>query len=344
MTRSFSMTRLLSLAMVTATASVLLLASGRSQADGPYELNIGTLAPKGTPWMTLLERFEKEIEAESKGRINVIIRPPGMMGEVEMVREVRTGERLQAAGISTGALAEGGNIPQLGLVELPFLFKTDKEADYVLDTMFDTYAGVLARRGFVLGIWSENGWRSFATKGSAILAPEDIKKFKMRSQESPVHMQMYSTFGVVAVQKPMTEVLTSLQSNVIDGLDNTALFIQSAGLGDALDHFTVTRHIYQPAAIVFSKRWFDTLPPDLQTLVKSKKTLGPGGRVLIREEEKGMLENFEVFGVEVHTLTDAQREQFAAVARKMHDPYAASVEGGAELLSTIRKHIAAAPK
>jgi TRAP-type C4-dicarboxylate transport system substrate-binding protein len=336
--------RPLALAAAMLVGVALLLAHDLSRADGPYELNIGTLAPKGTPWMAMLEQFEKEIEAESKGRINVILRPPGMMGEVEMVREVRTGERLQAAGISTGALAEGGNIPQLALVELPFLFKTDKEADHVLDTLFDTYSGILAKRGFVLGIWSENGWRSFATKGSAILTPQDLPKFKMRSQESPVHMQMYAAYGVVAVQKPMTEVLTSLQSNVIDGLDNTALFIQSAGLADALDHFTVTRHIYQPAAIVFSKRWFDTLPPDLQTLVKSKKALGPGGRTAIRAEEQAMMENFELFGVEVHTLTDAQREQFAVVARKMHDPYAASVEGGADLLGKIRQTITTAPK
>lgn len=329
-------------ALALAASAVL---ASPSRADGPFELNIGTLAPKGTPWMDLLERFEKEVEAESGGRINVIIRPPGVMGEVEMVREARSGERLQAAAISTGALAEGGNIPQLQLVELPFLFKTNAEADYVLDNvLFDVYQGILTRRGFVLATWSENGWRSFATKGSPILVPEDLKKFKMRAQESPVHMQMYAAYGVVAVQKPMTEVLTSLQSNVIDGLDNTALFIQSAGLGDALDHFTVTRHIYQPAAVVIGKRFYDTLPPDLQQLVASKKNLGPAGRAAIRSEDDAMVENFEVFGVQVHRLTDPQREAFAVIGRKMHDSFAATIEGGPELLAKIRAGIAKAPK
>lgn len=316
-----------------------------SRAEGPFELNIGTLAPKGTPWMDLLERLEKEVEAESGGRINVIIRPPGVMGEVEMVREARSGERLQAAAISTGALAEGGNVPQLQLVELPFLFRTNAEVDYVLDNVvFDTYAGLLAKRGFVLASWSENGWRSFATKGTPVLAPADLKTFKMRAQESPVHVQMYASYGVVAVQKPMTEVLTALQSGVIDGLDNTALFIQSAGLGDALDHFTVTRHIYQPAAIVIGKRFYDTLPPDLQQILSSKRGLGPAGRAAIRAEDDAMVQNFEVFGVEVHTLTDAQREAFAVVGRKMHDSFAATIEGGPDLLAKIRAGIAKAPK
>ncbi|MEZ4234846.1 MAG: TRAP transporter substrate-binding protein [Myxococcota bacterium] len=301
--------------------------------------------PRARPGWTSSSGSRRRSRPKSGGRINVILRPPGMMGEVEMVREVRKGERLQACGVSAGALAEGGNVPQMSLVELPFLFKTDAEADYVLDNvLFDPYAELLAKRGFVFAIWSENGWRSFATKGQPILTPADLPKFKMRAQESALHLQMYQLFGVAAVQKPMTEVLTSLQSNVIDGLDNTALFIQSAGLADALDHFTVTRHMYQPAVIVFGKRWFDTLPPDLQKLLLSKKSLGPGGRAAIRTMDDAMVGNFDGMGVEVHRLTDAQREAFAVIARKMHDSYAAGIEGGPDLLAKIRAGIAKAPK
>jgi len=330
-----------------AVAGALLAASllpSLALAQATYELNIGSLAPKGTPWMNLLEQFEKEVEKESKDRINVIIRPAGVMGEVEMVRETRKGERLQACAVTTGALAEGGNIPQLSLVELPFLFRDAAQADYVLDNvLFDVYGSVLNRRGFVLAIWSENGWRSFGTKGDAIKTPADLKNFKMRSQESDVHMAMYKAFGGQAVQKPMTEVLTALQSGVIDGLDNTALYIQAGGLAEPLDHFTLTRHIYQPAAIVFSKRFFDGLPADLQTLLMNKRPMAVAGRSAIRSEEQEMMANFELFGVDVHNLSAAELEAFAVVARTTHDPFAASVEGGADILAKIRAGIAAAP-
>ncbi len=308
-----------------------------------FQLNVGSLAPDGTPWMDLLERFEKEVEAESGGRIAVRITPPGVMGEVEMVRETRSGSRLQGCAVTTGAIAEGGNIPQLNIVELPFLFNNNKEADYVLDNvLFDTYHGIVGRRGFKLVSWSENGWRSFATKSSPAKTPADLKKFKMRSQESDVHIEMYKTFGVQAVQKPMTEVLTALQSNVIDGLDNTSLYLQAAGLAEPLDHLVMTRHIYQPAAIVLNKRWFDSLPPDLQKLVESKKNLGPAGRVAIRSEEKAMVDNFAFFDVTVHELSAAERKAFADIAKTMHDSYAGSIEGGAAILKSVRDGIAAA--
>jgi len=330
-----SLPRTLALVGAAAAGLIVTLTSPPVAAQGQIELNIGSLAPKGTPWMDLLEQAEKMIEADSGGRINVILRPPGVMGEVEMVRETRKGERLQGSAVTTAALAEGGNMPLLSIIELPFLFDTNAEADHVLDTVvWDDYSDLLRRRGFVLGLWSENGWRSFGTKGEPIKVPADLKKFKMRSQESDVHMEMYKAFECQAIQKPMTEVLTSLQSNVIDGLDNTALYIQAGGLAEPLDYFTKSRHIYQPAAVVFSRKWFEGLPDDLKAVVAKPKSLTQSGREAIREEDAAMIESFSLFNVDVIELSDAEREAFAKVGRTIHQSYAASVEG-TELLNKI---------
>jgi len=323
--------------------SLVLGALAPAQATAAtYELNIGSLAPKGTPWMDLLEQMEREIEAGSDGQINVILRPPGVMSEVEMVRETRRGERLQGSAVTTAALAEGGNMPLMQLVELPFLFNDNAEADYVMDNvLWDAYGNLMKRKGFVLAVWSENGWRSFATKGTPIKTPADLKKFKMRSQESDVHMAMYKAFGGQAVQKPMTEVLTSLQSNVVDGLDNTALYIQAGGLAEPLDYFTMSRHIYQPAAIVYSRKFIESLPADLQKLCLSVNKLTQEGRDAIRAEEKAMMENFEIFGVEIVELNSAERGAFAEVARKIHGEFAATVDGGPTLLKQMNDGVKA---
>ena len=323
---------------LAATTGLLLWAESSQAQNAEFELNIGSLAPKGTPWMNLLGEMEKRLEEESGGRINVIVRPPGMMGEVEMVRETRRGERLQGCGVTTAAISEGGNMPELQLVELPFLFYDNGESDWVLDNvLFDHFSGTFQKRGFVLGIWSENGWRSFATKGKPIRSPDALKGFKMRSQESDVHMAMYKTFGATAIQKPMTEVLSALNSGVVDGLDNTALYIQAGGLAEPVDYFTVTKHIYQPAAIIFSKVWMDTLPPDLQKMVLGVKDMATRGRAEIREEDAAMMENFEIFDVEVVELTAAERAAFKTRAKMMHAPFAASLEGGPALLKMLNE-------
>ncbi len=334
------MKRALALAVAACTVALALATSTTGQAQGPFELNIGSLAPKGTPWWDMLETFEKNVEEGSAGKINVIIRPAGQLGEVEMVRETRRGERLQGCGVTTAAIAEGGALKELQTVELPYLFNNNDEADYILDNvLWAPMSDLLARRGFVLGIWSENGWRSFGTKRRAIRTPDDLKAFKMRSQESDVHMAMYALYGAQAVQKPMTEVLTSLQSNVVDGLDNTALYIMSGGLGDALEYYTLTRHIYQPAAVIFSKRWFDTLTPDLQKLLMDQRSLATQGRAAIRTEDEAIVELMKE-SLQVVELTPAEREAFATMARGMHRSFAEGI-GATALYETIDKALIA---
>lgn len=334
------MKRTLSLALAGLAVLAVGISSTVVEANAPIELAVGSLAPEGSPWRKLLRQVEAQVEDRSGGRINMVLRPAGFMGEVEMVQETRKGERLQACGVTTAAIAQGGNVPQMQLVELPFLFRNNAEADYVLDSLFPTMSAILDRRGFKLAIWSENGWRSFGTKSKPIRTPDDLKGLKMRSQESDVHMAMYKMYGATAVQKPMTEVLTGLNSNVLDGLDNTALFMQAGGLGEPLNHFTLSRHIYQPAAILYSKAWYDKLPADLQTVVMDVQGFSEKGRRMIRAEEGAMMDNWEFFGVEVIELSAAEREAFAKPARAMHDSFAAGIDGGPALLKEIRAKIA----
>lgn len=340
------MRRTLALSAAGLSLAVVALSPDVSAAAALYELNIGSLAPDNTPWRDMLVKVEKHVESKSAGQINVIIRPPGLMAEVEMVRETRKGERLQACGVTTAALAEGGNVPELQLIELPFLFNTVKEADHILDTvMFSDFNSLLSRRGFVLGMWSENGWRSFGTKKKPIRKPEDLVGLKMRSQESDVHMAMWAAFGATAVQKPTTEVLTALQSNVIDGLDNTALYTLAGGLADPLDYWSVSKHVYQPAAVVYSRTWFSSLPANLQPLLtEPRTTLTQVAREEIRKEDGLMLSQMPALGMEVVQLTEAERAVFATKARAMHKSFAATIEGGTAIYDKIQAGLKTAPK
>lgn len=330
------MRRFAAAAGATLAVGALTLAPRVSDAGAAVELNLGSIAPDNTPWSDMLHKIESQIEARSNGAINVIVRPAGLMAEVELAREVRTGERVQGAGLTTAALAEGGNVPLLQLVELPYLFENTSEADYLLDNvLWKPFSEALGRRGYVLGMWSENGWRSFGTRAKAIHAPADLKGLRMRSQESDLHMAMYAAFGAQAVQKPMNEVQTALQSGAIDGIDTTALYTLAAGLADPLDHFTLTRHIYQPAAIVFSKLWFDKLTPDLQALVREPRALTFEGRRAVRAEEDGVLALFPDMGLDVITLTPDEQAAFRAKGRAMHTPFVSTIEGGPELYGKI---------
>lgn len=59
------------------------------------------------------------------------------------------------------------------------------------------------------------------------------------------------------------EVLTSLQTGVVDGFDNSLLFTTATSWHSAIKHYAPTQHRYQPGAVVRNKAFLD-MPEDLR--------------------------------------------------------------------------------
>ncbi|MEC7242670.1 MAG: TRAP transporter substrate-binding protein DctP [Myxococcota bacterium] len=315
------MRKLASLAVVVGLGALAYPQGG--EAQGTHNLNFGTVAPDGTPWADQLRDVQKRIRTDSNGAINVRVFLGGSMGsEVEIVEDIASGQRLQGGGMSTAAIAEGANLPILMMPELPYLFRSVEEADAVLDeVLLEPVSAALEAKGFVLGAWAENGWRNFATTGPAT-SPEELSAYKMRSQESPVHLGMYEKLGVQAVAKPTSEVLPALNTGIIDGYDNTPLFSLAAGWIEPISHYTLSQHIYQPAAVVYSKRFLDGLPADLQRIVIGDPLMeSQRGRVGVRALESELIESIRQMGKTVTELTPEQRKAFRRATKDVRNGF-----------------------
>ncbi len=310
----------LAVALVVATAVPL----STTEAEPTHVLNVGTAAPENTPWADQIRDTERRIEQESGGAVEVRAFLGGALGsEIEMVRDIRRGERLQAGGISTGALSEGAGVPLLVLPELPFLFRNDQEADTILDeVLYEPVAQALDRKGFTMGFWAINGWRHFFTKGGPATTPEELARYKMRSQESQVHLDFWKALGVQAVPKPVTEVVSAVNTGIVDGFDNTILFALAAGWAEPMTHVTLSAHIFQPAAVVFSKRFMKSLPPDLQRVVIGDPLAqARDGRAAVRALEAELLQTLKEMGKTVVELTPEQRKVFADRTAVVHQQF-----------------------
>ena len=306
--------------MLSTTLTLFTLGFSQSVfAEETYVMNFGTVAPDGTPWAEQLKALEQRIEKESNGRIKVNLFMGGSLGsEREMIQDVKRGERIQGGGFSTGAVGSELDVPILEMVELPYLFNNTAEADQVLDTiLYDAAKEALAEKGVTFYAWTENGWRSFATKGGPATSPEELQKYKMRSQESSVHLDMYKALKVQAIAKPTSEVLPSLNTGIITGFDNTPLFSLASGWIEPVTHYTLSRHIYQPAAVMYSKKFIDSLPADLQAVVlKDPKAESQRGRKGVRALEAGLIESIAGMGIKVIDLTPEQKKAFRKTVRK----------------------------
>jgi len=293
-------------------------ALGEEPKKAEFVLKVASIAPDGTPWSEHLNVWKSKIEKDSGGRIKIKTYWGGILGDENVtVGETKRGAISLFAG-SVAALSSG--VPELSVLELPYLFRNLDEVDHVLDdVLFQDAKALLYERGFVLLFWHENGWRSMATSFGFVHSPSDLKGKKMRSQEADTHLEMYRAFGASPVPIAATEVLSSLQTGVVDGFDNTPLFAFASSWYQGVKYFTVTRHIYQPGILVMSRKSFEELPADLQGLItRDPAKEAAKGRAMVRALTPMLLENFKAAGVGLEEITEAERAAFELAAKPVH--------------------------
>jgi tripartite ATP-independent transporter DctP family solute receptor len=332
---------LLSLTLVSSVfcSLVFLVPMDRpAAAQEQHRMRIATVAPEGTPWEKQLRRLKDHIEEESGGRIRVQMFMGGSLGgEKALVRRTAQGS-IQAFGGSTAAL--GTLVRELNVIEAPYLFDSTSAADRALDgPAKEIVADSLQRRGFVFGLWAENGFRSWFTKERPIRQPSDMDGLRMRSQESEVHLATYRAFGASPQAIDVTNVLTSLQTGVVDGFDNTPLFAFATSWYQAARHLNLSQHSYQPGIVVYSKSWFDDLPSDLQqVLTDVPQEITTDGRRQVRRMDPILIRNLERYGITVHRPSASERAAFAKVGRPVQDQVARRAGSrGRALLKALRR-------
>lgn len=322
-----------------ATAAIAPFFIGKAHAfNGEFPMKVATVAPPGTPWETLLRKFKKLVEGKSEGRIDVKPLLGGAAGDEVATAEACKMGKIQCWGGSMGALESF--VPEVAGLELPFMFSSWKKAYGVLGKIRTQMHDLLWDRGFKLALYSQNGFRSIGST-YPITSLKDLKGHKMRSQPNKVHIETWRAFGAAPVSMAITEVLSSLQTGVIDGYDNTELFAFAAALYASTSHWTLTRHIYQPAAVVYSRKFWESLPAELQ------EVLNPEQDEVLKMEERGfrsiaamqpqLEQNFRDAKIVVTELDSGELAKFKAAGEKVHDKFRKETSAaGKKLLDAVK--------
>jgi TRAP-type C4-dicarboxylate transport system substrate-binding protein len=113
----------------------------------------------------------------------------------------------------------------------------------------------------------------------------------------------------VAIAVP--EVLPALQTGVVEAFDNTPLFTLAAEWQTAIKFYSVTNHIYQPGAIIYSKKFWDKISD-----ADKKILMGPGNaqavivRSNVRKLGNSLIDVLKESGITTYNLTSAEKAAF----------------------------------
>jgi TRAP-type C4-dicarboxylate transport system substrate-binding protein len=183
------------------------------------ELKIATIAPDGSHWMREMRAGAGRIGELTDGRVEVKFYPGGVMGtDGQVLRKIRIGQ-LQGGAFSAGGL--GGVYSGLNLYGIPLLFHSLDEVDYVRERLDSTLAAGLEEAGFVSFGFSEGGFANIMAN-DPIRTVEDMRRKKVWIPEGDqISFLAMEALGLSPVSLPLTDVLTGLQTGLLDVVANT---------------------------------------------------------------------------------------------------------------------------
>jgi TRAP-type C4-dicarboxylate transport system substrate-binding protein len=186
---------------------------------GAAELKVATIAPDGSQWMRSMRAGGEQIKERTAGRVVLKFYPGGVMGnDSQVLRRIRIGQ-LHGGAFTAGGLAE--RYPALNLYGVPLLFNSLEEVDFVRARLDPKLAAGLEAAGFVSFGFSEGGFANLMAN-EPIRNVDDLRRKKIWVPEGDaISFLAMESLGLSPVVLPATDVLTALQTGLLDVVANS---------------------------------------------------------------------------------------------------------------------------
>ncbi|HEY1813069.1 MAG TPA: TRAP transporter substrate-binding protein DctP [Kofleriaceae bacterium] len=202
------------ISFIALAAAALVASAHRPARADNVELRIATLAPSGSPWMEVLDKAAAEIKDKTNGRVSMKYFEGGQQGdERDFVRKIKL-HQLDGAAVTSIGLAMIDE--SIRVLELPMMFNSPEEVDYVADKMWPHFQEKFAKKGFLLQDRGEVGWIYFMSKAK-VESLNDLRgqKLWMWGDDELVGA-MFKKLGLNGVPLGVPEVDAALTSGKID--------------------------------------------------------------------------------------------------------------------------------
>lgn len=278
------------------------------------------------------EHMNELLAERSGGALGLRIFAGGTLGNAQAAITGTRGNTIDM--FVTGTSNVSGLKPELGMLDIPFLFQDSDHAYRVLDG--DVGRELLDQLDDVglkgLAFW-DNGWRQITTKDRIVATPEDLAGMKIRTTGAPVHIRAFELLGANPVPMPIGELYTALEMGTVTAQEHPLGVFMSSKFYEVQDNITLSRHAYSPLVVAMNKAKFDALTPEhQQMLLDAAVEAASFQRQLNNDALAGQVEELRAMGKTVSE--EFVQEPFIAATAPVREGFIAEF-GGAEKLDAI---------
>ncbi len=287
--------------------------------DGKITIRIAHIEAEDRSTHKALLKFKEYVENESKQRVDIQIFPNGLFGgDKESIEGVELGTiEMSLPAVSVLSSYD----PKFGLIDMPFLFKSDEAIFKALDNeLGSTYNKILDEKGFYNLGYNYNGPRCISNNARPITEPKDLEGLKIRVMESPVFIDMFKALGANPTPMSFGEIFTALQQGTVSGQENAPSLVYASKFYEVQKYYSITDHTYSVMAILMNKKFFNDLPEDIQKILTTgaETHLVKYQRELERSENADYIKKLESTGMKVNFITPENHAKFVEAVKPVY--------------------------
>ena len=288
--------------------------------SAPIRIVMGGYGPATTGFSKSLKFIGDKLEAEFGNRIAVEyiwnVMDHGHKAE-DILTLVESGE-ITLGYQSSSYLTD--RVPELGFVDLPFLFANNAQARGAMDGELGRFLAqkIEDRIGYRILGWFENGFRHISNRLRPIHLPADMTGMKIRVLPSEIQRRTFELLGAHAMRMDLTEAIAMIKAGTLDAQENPLANTVTYGVHNFHKYHTFSSHFYISRPIFLHRASFEAWPKDLQNAMQKAVTAAVTfQRKLAVEENTQSRQAIEAAGCEIVELTTAEHDAFVAAVQPL---------------------------
>lgn len=294
--------------------------------ESKIQIRFGGYGPATTSFSRSLKRIGDAMEAAFGDRVEVKyvwnIMDFGYRGE-DILWLVESGV-LTVGYQSSSYLTD--RVPELGFVDLPFLFRSNDEARAAIDGDLGRYLSerIEARANYRILGYFENGFRHISNRLRPVLRPSDLAGMKIRVLPSDVQARTFDLLGAVPLKMDLSEAISGVVDGSLDAQENPLANTVTYGVHKYHRHHTLTNHFYISRPIFAHRESVDAWPEDIRRAMFDLTTKAIAFQREQAEEEARV--SYKEIEDEGGMFVDLDKHEASAFAEAVEPQYAEARE------------------
>ncbi len=213
-------------------------------------------------------------------------------------------------------------VPELGFVDLPFLFAQRDQARAAMDGALGRFLAdkIEQRVNYRILGWFENGFRHISNRLRPVHRPADLTGMRIRVLPSEVQARTFELLGAIPVRCDLTEAIAGIKAGTLDAQENPFANTVTYGVHKFHRFHTVTNHFYISRPIFLNRAQYESWPPDLQRAMRDTITRAVAfQRQQAIEEDREARAAIEAAGCEIIALNVDELAQFRGAVAPLLD-------------------------